>query len=90
MQRTDYLMKDISIYVQDLKPVEAIKHAFKYGSITERFTTRKQAISRVNSFMGYCSRNDLNGTFKTELVTAINSKDEIVFYATLYKIQGNI
>ena len=74
------------IYKLNISGKQAIDHAFKYGIYSERLESRKDAVSRINNFMGYCSRNGLTGVFKTELCTAINSKDEVVFFATLYKI----
>lgn len=78
------------IYKLNVSGKQAIDHAMKYGVYCERLDSRKEAVSRINNFMGYCSRNGLNGVFKTELCTAINSKDEVVFFATLYKITETV
>lgn len=78
------------IYKLNMSGKQAIEHAFKYGVYCERLQNRKEAVSRINNFMGYCSRNNLTGVFKTELCTAINSKDEVVFFATLYKITETV
>ena len=75
----------VTKYKLDIKPKQIIEHAMKYGSYSERFTARKEAVSLINSLMGYCSRNDLNGVFKTELITAINKYDQVIFIATLYR-----
>mgnify|MGYP005610857369 FL=1 len=51
------------IYKLNISGKQAIEHAFKYGVYSERLESRKDAVSRINNFMGYCSRNGLNGVF---------------------------
>ena len=74
------------IYKLNISGKQAIEHAFKYGIYSERLESRKDAVSRINNFMGYCSRNGLNGVFKTNFVQPLIQKMKL--YSLLHYIKS--
>lgn len=75
----------MSIYALNIPIKHGIDQARLYGMFTQRFSRKKDAISRINSWMSCATRNEMKGIFKTELITAVHY-DEIVYFATIIKL----
>ena len=53
-------------------------------SLTFRYKSRAEVVSRVNNLMGHLSRHGLSGKYGSEIVQGINKQDEVIYFASFY------
>ena len=75
-----------SIYSVRLTTRAVIEHVQLYGCFSKVFKDKQTAITFINKVTSHCCRNNLNGFLKTELITAVNNSDEVIFISSLTKV----
>ena len=75
-----------SIYSVRLTTRTIIEHVQLYGCFSKVFKDKQTAITFINKVTSHCCRNNLNGFLKTELITAVNNSDEVIFISSLTKV----
>ena len=73
------------IYSIKLSTKRIIEHVNLHGCFSKVFKDKQTAITFINTVTSHCCRNNLNGFLKTELITAINNSDEVIFISSLTK-----
>ena len=75
-----------SIYSIKLATKTVIELVNLYGCFSKVFKDKQTAITFINTVTSHCCRNNLNGFLKTELITAVNNSDEVIFISSLTKV----